>query len=175
MVGFFNLRHNPEVIVVTKKKAAANAKAETPELASPVEPSRGRRLKKIESVRQKTDKINTASGRPKRRRLHKTAGAAFKPFKRLGQLLARLFRPLRFLLWPLKTRPVRFAGRVIAAILFLKFIRNSAREVRTVSWPSRRETIRLTFAVFMFAIVFGMVISLADYGLDKVFKKLLLK
>jgi preprotein translocase SecE subunit len=79
------------------------------------------------------------------------------------------------LLAPFKTRPARFVGRVLAKILFLNYIRNSWRELRQVSWPKRRETIKLTAAVFVFATAFALLIAVVDYGLDKVFKLLLLE
>lgn len=52
---------------------------------------------------------------------------------------------------------------------------NSWRELKQVSWPGRKETWQLTFAVFVFAFVFGLLITVTDYGLDKLFKKLILK
>jgi preprotein translocase SecE subunit len=134
-----------------------------------------RRLRQPQTVRERADKASVSAAKPQRRALRKTAGTAARPFRALGRLLTRIFRPFRFLFWPFKTRVGRFIGRVLAAVFFLRFIRNSAREVRTVTWPGRRETIRLTFAVFIFALTFGALIALTDYGLDKVFKKLLLK
>jgi len=46
-------------------------------------------------------------------------------------------------------------------------------ELRQVVWPSRRETWKLTLAVFVFAIIFGLLVAITDYGLDKVFKRIL--
>ena len=56
-----------------------------------------------------------------------------------------------------------------------KYVRGSIEEMRLVTWPTRRETRQLTGAVFIFAIIFGLMAALVDYGLDKVFKELLLK
>lgn len=56
-----------------------------------------------------------------------------------------------------------------------KFARDSMAEMREVTWPTRRETRQLTIAVFLFALVFGLVAALVDYGLDKLFKRLLLR
>lgn len=87
----------------------------------------------------------------KPRRLRQTAGRAkvvFVPFRRVG-------RVLRFLVPP--------------------YFRNSWKELKQVTWPSRKETWQLTFAVFVFAIVFGALITITDYGLDKLFRKVLLK
>lgn len=69
-------------------------------------------------------------------------------------------------------------GRAIAKILgwlIPKYFVNSWREVRQVTWPSRKETWRLTLAVFIFATVFGALVAGVDMGLDEVFKKLVLK
>lgn len=52
---------------------------------------------------------------------------------------------------------------------------NSWREVRKVTWPNRRETWRLTLAVFIFAVVFGALIAGVDKTLDLIFKKVILK
>ena len=66
-------------------------------------------------------------------------------------------------------------GRVLAVVLLINFVRSSFRELRDVVWPNRRQTTQLTLAVFVFAIVFGIIISVTDYGLDKIFKQILLK
>ena len=65
--------------------------------------------------------------------------------------------------------------RIIGAILLPRYFRNSWKELRQVTWPNGRESRRLTIAVVLFATVFGLVIALVDYGLDKVFKQVLLK
>lgn len=49
------------------------------------------------------------------------------------------------------------------------------RELKLVTWPNRKETAKLTFAVIIFAFVFGVIVAVVDYGLDKVFRSLLLK
>jgi preprotein translocase SecE subunit len=72
-------------------------------------------------------------------------------------------------------RPFRFVGRWIGLILWPPYFRNSARELMLVTWPSFRQTWRLTFAVLSFAAVFGLLIAGVDYGLDKLFKEVLLK
>jgi preprotein translocase SecE subunit len=55
------------------------------------------------------------------------------------------------------------------------YLKNSWREVRQVVWPNRKETWRLTLAVFVFAVVFGALVAGVDKGLDEVFKKVILK
>jgi len=56
-----------------------------------------------------------------------------------------------------------------------KYFRNSWVELRQVTWPDREKTVRLTFAVIAFAAAFGVVIAIVDFGLDKLFRELLLK
>lgn len=133
------------------------------------------RLRKpAESVRTKAEKA-AAKANKKPRVLRTTASKAATPFKKLWAGIKKIARPFRFLLWPFKTRPVRFIGRILAAILFLRYFRNSWKELRQVTWPGRRETWQLTFAVFAFAIVFGLLVTVTDYGLEKLFKQVLLK
>lgn len=71
-------------------------------------------------------------------------------------------------------KPFRVIGKILAFIAPKYFI-NSWREVRQVAWPNRRDTWRLTLAVFVFAAVFGALAAGVDKGLDEVFKKLVLK
>lgn len=52
---------------------------------------------------------------------------------------------------------------------------NSFRELRGVTWPSRRETWRLLLAVFTFAIIFGLMIAGVDKVLDTIFKNTIIK
>lgn len=55
------------------------------------------------------------------------------------------------------------------------YFKNAWKELRLVKWPSRKETWQLTLAVFAFAIVFGVLITVVDKGLDVIFKRILLK
>lgn len=73
--------------------------------------------------------------------------------------------------WFFKLKPVRFVGRVLG----FTYIRNSWQELRHVTWPTWRESRRLTVAVIVFSVIFGALVALADYGLDKLFKEFLLK
>lgn len=73
---------------------------------------------------------------------------------------------------------LRAIGRFIAKILGWltpSYFVNAWREVRLVTWPGRRETWRLTSAVFIFAIVFGALVAGVDKVLDLLFKNLVLK
>ena len=73
--------------------------------------------------------------------------------------------------WFFQLRAMRLLGRILG----FSFIRSSWQELKQVTWPTRREGRRLTTAVIIFSVVFGALIALVDYGLDKLFKQLLLK
>jgi preprotein translocase subunit SecE len=60
-------------------------------------------------------------------------------------------------------------------VIVPRYFRNSWAELRRVTWPGRKETRQLTSAVLVFAVIFGILIATVDYGLDKVFKKVILK
>lgn len=134
------------------------------------EQKKKRQLKKTETVRQRVERgTNTA---PKQRRVSKTAKVVSRPFRAAWRAIKFVLRPFSFVLVPFKTRPARFVGRILASVLLLRFIRESWTELRQVQWPKARETARLTTAVFIFSIVFGSIIAVTDYGLDKVFRAL---
>ena len=75
-------------------------------------------------------------------------------------------------------KPVSSSASGLKKVLSLivpRYFVNSWREVRQVAWPARKETWRLTLAVFIFAAIFGALVSGVDKGLDEIFKKLVLR
>jgi preprotein translocase SecE subunit len=103
---------------------------------------------------------------------------------RIKPVLSKLKAPFR----AVKQVKLPGAGRVPAPVLrlgriILKVLRwlapmyfiNAWRELRQVTWPSRRETWRLSGAVFIFALVFGALVFGVDKVLDEIFKKVILK
>lgn len=54
------------------------------------------------------------------------------------------------------------------------YFKEAWSELKQVSWPNRGETLKLSLAVFMFSAVFGGLIWLLDYGLDNLFRKVLI-
>jgi len=118
-----------------------------------------RTAKKAETVREKTEKAAENSKKP--RRLQATTHKAGAPVRATRKGLGKLgkFKPLR----------------IIGLILVPPYFRNSWKELKQVTWPKRRESFRLMFAVVAFAAVFGSLVAALDFGLDKVFKEVLLK
>ena len=123
--------------------------------------------KSAPTIREQVEEAAKAKEKPaKSGRVRKIVAVPAKPVKkmRLGER-----KPVRILLVPF-----RYLKRGLARIVPKYFI-NAWRELRLVVWPSRRETWRLTLAVFVFATVFGAMVALVDKGLDEIFKKVILK
>jgi preprotein translocase SecE subunit len=107
---------------------------------------------KSETIREKVEKTASGAKEAKPRRLQSTTRKVATPFRAIG----------------------RFFGK-ISKYIIPPYFRNSWKELRQVTWPTRRETFRLTGAVIAFSIVFGALIALVDFLLDKLFKEVLLK
>lgn len=123
------------------------------------------RIRKVETVRERNEKATLKT--------KSDAGKVKKqPVRRMVRVVAS---PLGYVAKPFRVRPVRFVFRWIGRIIFPRYFRNSFRELRQVTWPSRRETWKLTFAVLIFAVVFGFLVSATDYGLDKVIRRIVLR
>ena len=118
------------------------------------------------TIRERAEVAQNKAVNPTPRRTRSVISASSVPFKRI-----RLPRNRA-------GNGIRKAGRTIRKIfgrLFPKYFVNSWKEVRQVTWPNRKETWRLTMAVFIFAIIFGALVAGVDKILDDVFKKLVLK
>lgn len=127
---------------------------------------------KPETVREKAQK--STQPKPKKRRLKSTAKKASTPLKAVGRFALKILRPFRFLLAPFKTRPMRAVGRAINKVLLVDYFKASWKELKYVTWPDRRQTIRLTTAVFLFAIGLTTLVASADWVLNNLFKELIL-
>lgn len=122
--------------------------------------------KSAPTVRERVEAASASSESPKPGRIKKVAAKAGKPLGKLKlrdrkfvKLLAKLLRPIKkALVW-----------------IIPRYFINSWRELRKVVWPNRKETWRLTLAVFIFAIVFGALVAGVDKALDEIFKKVILK
>ncbi len=136
-----------------------------------------RRFRKVETVREKAEKQANSAENQKHGARHALWYGFTWPVRIIWRGLAKLTHvpPLKQIghgfRWFANLKVVRF----IAKILLITYLINSWRELRQVTWPSRRESRRLTTAVILFAIVFGFLIAVVDYGLDKLFKQVLLK
>ena len=128
--------------------------------------------RKLETVRERSE--NTPVNKSRVRKVATTAKKASGPLRAVGRVISKLAHPFKFLLAPFKTKPARFVGRILNKVLLINYFMSAWKELRQVTWPGRKETRQLTLAVFVFATVFGLMVTLTDYGLDKVFKKVIL-
>lgn len=123
-----------------------------------------RRIRKAETVRELSAiAVSPVNETPSRGRLLWRGFTA--PVRLLGRGFAKLGRVLG------KFKVMRVIGR----ILLPRYFRNSWKELRQVTWPGFKQSRQLTGAVILFAVIFGVVVALLDFGLDKVFKEVLLK
>jgi preprotein translocase subunit SecE len=122
-------------------------------------------VKNPETFRERANKAAAADSQPKSAARIKQAGSrATGPVsRRISQ--AYNAKPLA---------PLRKVLRIIGKVIFPKYFRQSWQELKLVTWPGWKDGRRLTFAVLVFAIVFGLAIAGVDWVLNKVFERLLL-
>ena len=125
-----------------------------------------RRIIKAETVREKAAK---AEAPKKPRRVSQVASSASGGIKKASTVGRREFHPIKL---P-DNKVGRFLGK--SRRFVPKFFREAWAELKLVTWPNRKETIKMTTAVIMFAIIFGGIVALTDYGLEKFFRQVLLK
>lgn len=116
--------------------------------------------KKSLTVRERA----TASAEAKPKRIRRAAGKAKLPLGRVKKLGKSEYHiPL----------PDNKAGRVLRKrIRFIpKFVREAFAEIKLVTWPDTKTTIRLTIAVFIFAVVFASIVGALDYVLGELFER----
>jgi preprotein translocase subunit SecE len=122
-----------------------------------------RTLKKNQTVRERA--ASAQAEKPKR--LRNKARNFVGPLKKVRKHGKKEFH------LPLPDNKVgRFLRRRVR--FMPKFVREAWAEIRLVTWPNRKDTFRLTMAVFIFAVIFASIVGLLDFGLDKLFKEVLL-
>ncbi len=133
-------------------------------------PARRPRIRKpAPTMREQAEQArNKAEADAQPKKVRATASKVTKPVKSGFRWLGKeYYLPM----------PENKAGRVLnkRRRFIPRYFRESWAEVRLVTWPSRRESWRLTGAVFVFAIIFGLAVAVVDKGLDAAFKHLILK
>ncbi len=85
-------------------------------------------------------------------------------------------------LWPIRKLIIAIASlgrfkffRGVGLVIVPRYLRNSWKELRLVTWPNARQSYRLTYAVLIFSVLFGVVVAVLDFGLDKLFKAFVIK
>ena len=119
--------------------------------------------KKAETMRESAAKSRKDAAKPKR--VRKAAVAATKPVGAFSESVNEEYH-----LFDVKGDGFFTKSRKITP----GYIRLSIQELKNVTWPGRKETWRLVFAVFVFAVVLGTVVAALDYGLEKVLREIIL-
>ncbi len=124
-----------------------------------------RRVKNPETFRERAQKAVEAGNQPKSSARIKRAGnKATGPVRRqIGRVYNS--KPLA---------PLRKVLRVVGRVIFPKYFRESWQELKLVTWPDWPQGRRLTFAVLVFAVIFGVAIAGVDWVINKIFEHLLL-
>lgn len=116
------------------------------------------------TLRERNLKAAENKDRPKR--IRKAAENAVKPVGKARRALKTEFHII-----PQKENPGFFTkSRKATPSYFTK----SLSELQYVTWPGRKETWKLVFAVFVFAIIMGVFIAILDFGLEKLFREVIL-
>jgi preprotein translocase SecE subunit len=129
-----------------------------------------RQVKNPETFREKVVKAAEGGDKPKKsRRVRQAVGKVTTPVaspirkgaKKVGK--SKAYKPFK--------KPLNIIGRILVP----KYFRDSWKELKLVTWPTWKESQQLTLAVLIFAFIFGAIVAIVDYGLDKLFREILLK
>lgn len=121
--------------------------------------------KKPQTVREQAKAAQERGSKP--RRLKQTASTSKKPLRSAFHFGKKeYFIPLP------NNRFGKFLNK--KRHIIPTYFRDSWKELKQVTWPDRKQTTRLSIAVVVFAIVFSVLIAIVDYGLDKIFRAIIL-
>jgi len=123
-------------------------------------------IKPAKTMRQASAKSRANAAKPKR--VRKAADAATKPVSAVGKALTTQYH--------LNERTEKHEEKFFSKSRSLTptYFKNAWKELRLVTWTGRKETWRLVFAVFIFAILMGATIAALDYGLEKLLREVIL-
>jgi preprotein translocase SecE subunit len=123
--------------------------------------------RKRETVRERAEKSSVKARKQPRTR--KIASSAVKPVKKVGSVLVKEYHPIK----PGKSKASKALTK--KAHLMPRYFIDAFKELRLVTWPSRKTVAKLTFAVVVFCVFTASVVRAMDYGFDKLFKDVILK
>ena len=110
-----------------------------------------RRVKDAETFRERAERVSEKPKDKQPRRLGKAAESGKKA-----------------------TQPVLRPLGKVGRLLIPAYFRNSWEELRLVTWPKFGRSLHLTFAVIVFAVIIAATVAAIDYGLDKIFRALII-
>jgi preprotein translocase SecE subunit len=137
-------------------------------------------LRAAPTLREQTAK-STADAKPTK--VSKVSKTFAMPFKIVGKAVQRVVLAIAqspigaaatFIWGSALFIPVRFIVRILAKVLLVRYFMQSFQELKLVTWPDARTTARLTFAVTMFAVIFGLIVAGMDFVFEKLFREVIL-
>jgi len=130
-----------------------------------------RKVKNPETFREKAIKASNGGDRESRIKivLKKILSLIILPFKKLWGWFSKT--AVAKIIWKIIHKPVR----IIGLILIPRYVRNSWKELKLVTWPDFKTSRKLTSAVIVFAIIFGVVVAVVDLLFNRLFKNVLLR
>lgn len=75
----------------------------------------------------------------------------------------------------IKSLPIWRPIKIIGHYIIPPYFRNSWHELRLVTWPNRKTSLQLTWAVILFSVIFAVLIGSFDFVLGKLFKDVIIK
>jgi len=94
------------------------------------------------------------------------------PFRSIKKVSNKEFNPVKL---PDNKYGKVLGKRIRISRIIPKFFREAWAELKNVTWPSRREAVRLTGAVVIFAVIFAIFVQTLDFIFDRVVKVIILK
>lgn len=123
--------------------------------------------KKRETVRERADK--TTSRSKKTPRAGKIKTALMKPVRKIVSALKKEYTPIK----TSDSKTGTFLGR--RGNLTPMYFIVAFRELRKVTWPTKKTAAKLTLAVFIFSVALSTLILGIDQAFDWLFKNVILK
>ena len=142
-------------------------KASSKEVAKKTEAKKKRVRKPKQTIRERNVKAKENEGKEKR--VRKAANATASTSKKVGRALTTEYH-----LTERKENNDDHGFFSKSRSLTPRYFRASGQEIRKVPWPGFKTTWKLVFAVFVFAAIIGGFIAALDWGLEKLFREVIL-
>jgi preprotein translocase SecE subunit len=123
--------------------------------------------KEPETIRQMASKESEKRTKPTKKTKIKSKLA--KPLAAIGRVGSKEYHPIKA---PQK-KGIRHLNKRVHFIP--RFLKNSWAELKQVAWPSKKDALRLTFAVIIFSVVFAIFVQILDFLFSKLVKEIILR
>lgn len=90
------------------------------------------------------------------------------PFVAVGRFSKKVSAPIR------NNKTWKRARKSFLKSPFKGYFRDSLQELKKVTWPDRKTSLRLTGIVIIFSVIFAAITTLLDIGFDRLAKEIFL-